>query len=513
MSESNDRRIDDATPDTNVTGVEKVPVSDGGTAKCLTVEQIKDFVATKFAALQNASGVVVNSDGVYIKKDGELKPVPANVFADAIISFMFGKDSETELDESDEIVINRGGTAKVATIETLAGIIKDIVSFDVLDIHEMESHTVPYALEGVEVPSSVEDDENTNERKNVKLYLPDVFTHVFSVIENFINTDQSIDRYSTEEVVIASNGGQHYGLKSVPFSQLPFGDGDVKGPSANTANKIPQWDGANSKKLKDGLNLATNITSQSGETEVPTALAVHNAVKDKANAPSSNTANRIPQWNGANSKTLKDGLELATVISESPTDGRVASEKAVFDALIDRPTYSAVNSLADQRITNSINSGGIGVALSAKVTGTKTTSISSSSTDDQIPSAKAVFNATQGADTSNLVKQPNSTTQGQIPKWSSTAKTFDYSGFSVSDVVPSYGSSSELPTTNALMKAVKRAVTVSSSQPPTGSGHEKGELLYYTYSGGNPRRDGLYINLGDASSAAWLQITPGGGVQ
>ncbi len=45
------------------------------------------------------------------------------------------------------------------------------------------------------------------------------------------------------------------------------GSGDVTGPATNTANRIPQWDGADSKKLKDGLDLDTDCSSVSASDD------------------------------------------------------------------------------------------------------------------------------------------------------------------------------------------------------------------------------------------------------
>jgi hypothetical protein len=49
--------------------------------------------------------------------------------------------------------------------------------------------------------------------------------------------------------------------------------------------------------------------------------------------PATNTANFIPQWNGANSKTLKDGLELVTTVDATGSDVKLASEQAIREAL------------------------------------------------------------------------------------------------------------------------------------------------------------------------------------
>lgn len=49
--------------------------------------------------------------------------------------------------------------------------------------------------------------------------------------------------------------------------------------------------------------------------------------------PATNTDSYIPQWNGANSKTLKNGVSLTTSISDPGVDTKVPTEKAVVDAL------------------------------------------------------------------------------------------------------------------------------------------------------------------------------------
>jgi len=52
----------------------------------------------------------------------------------------------------------------------------------------------------------------------------------------------------------------------------PAGGGDVLGPASNTANYVPQWDGADSKTLKDGLAVGTgasNLVQLDGSAHLP----------------------------------------------------------------------------------------------------------------------------------------------------------------------------------------------------------------------------------------------------
>ncbi len=47
---------------------------------------------------------------------------------------------------------------------------------------------------------------------------------------------------------------------------------DIAGPSTNTDNNVPQWDGANTKTLKDGLALGTsadNLLQLDGSAKIP----------------------------------------------------------------------------------------------------------------------------------------------------------------------------------------------------------------------------------------------------
>lgn len=75
---------------------------------------------------------------------------------------------------------------------------------------------------------------------------------------------------TTEEPSISATDWDLIALKGTDGA----GSGDVLGPATNTANYIPQWDGANSKTLKDGLGLDTDLSSVSANDDtVPSAKA------------------------------------------------------------------------------------------------------------------------------------------------------------------------------------------------------------------------------------------------
>ena len=150
------------------------------------------------------------------------------------------------------------------------------------------------------------------------------------------------------------------------------GTGDVSGPATNTDAYLPQWDGANSKALKNGLAVASANTASAvvvrdgsgdfsagmitanltgavtGNASTATALASNPSacsagqyVTDIAAngtltcsapsgsgdvlGPATNSADYVPQWNGADSKTLKNGLVAASANTASALVQRDAS--------------------------------------------------------------------------------------------------------------------------------------------------------------------------------------------
>lgn len=75
------------------------------------------------------------------------------------------------------------------------------------------------------------------------------------------------------------------GEQGIQGEQGDPGDGDVSGPATNSDGFIPQWDGANSKLLKNGLGLDTDLSSVSGSDDtVPSAKATKAYADTKAPA-------------------------------------------------------------------------------------------------------------------------------------------------------------------------------------------------------------------------------------
>ena len=78
--------------------------------------------------------------------------------------------------------------------------------------------------------------------------------------------------------------------KKVKIGNLPAATGDVTGPATNTDAYIPQWDGADAKKLKNGVELSTDTTmAGNSDTAVPTEKASKTYVDGKIHVQGTDT--------------------------------------------------------------------------------------------------------------------------------------------------------------------------------------------------------------------------------
>lgn len=169
-----------------------------------------------------------------------------------------------------------------------------------------------------------------------EIYVP---TGVTSIVDAYV-------RMLGVPVSISSGGG---------------GTGDVIGPATNTDANIPQWDGADSKTLKDGLTLSTSIGTPGVDTKVPTEKAVRSAIppivttigatgsdtnvpseqavreeldaKGDVSGPGSSTDGDFAQFDGTDGKTLKGGLAKVTSVGDPGSDSSIPTEQAVREAL------------------------------------------------------------------------------------------------------------------------------------------------------------------------------------
>ncbi len=121
-----DMKIDDATRDSQVTGAELLPASDGGEPKAVSTEKIKDYVLAQIAALAAATGVDAGADKVYILKGGALKPVAAATLAAAVLDVAYTLTQIATINGNETIAVKDGNSGrKTATLTQLKTWITD----------------------------------------------------------------------------------------------------------------------------------------------------------------------------------------------------------------------------------------------------------------------------------------------------------------------------------------------------------------------------------------------------
>ena len=94
-------------------------------------------------------------------------------------------------------------------------------------------------------------------------------------------------------------------------AEAQLGLGDVIGPASNTDLYVPQWNGANNKTLKNGLavgSTANCLLQLNSSAQIPAVSGI--LITGIVKSPATNTNNYVPQWDGLNSRLLKDGLAV-----------------------------------------------------------------------------------------------------------------------------------------------------------------------------------------------------------
>jgi hypothetical protein len=110
-------------------------------------------------------------------------------------------------------------------------------------------------------------------------------THTESEITD-IGAHNHDDTYYTEtELNTSGSGGQVHWDNVTNKPTIGAGDGDVVGPATNTDNHVPQWDGADSKTLKNGLPVVTTVGDPGADTNLVTEQAVREAIAAIPAAP------------------------------------------------------------------------------------------------------------------------------------------------------------------------------------------------------------------------------------
>ena len=477
-----DMTIDEATADTNVTGVEKMPASDGGAPKSVTTGQIRDFILAELAASDAAEGTDLSEDGIYITQDGETKRLTGTTFAQALLDYACALIGIVGPNGNEIFVIDDSGTKKTITLtQVTAYITANAAGF----FDSLTGAGTMAASDKVMVKQGGTVKEGT--LGNLAAFALSTFAAFIGECYNVLNVQQ------TDKVVVVSGGVTKW-MTVAQFQAAA--SGGIVPPSATTAGNIPTWGDSAGGSLAAGLAVGTSVRGQgtADNTTIPTEAAVRAAIGNgNVQGPVSTTENKIPQWSDT-SKTLKDGLELANTVATPGVDTKVPTERAVRVAITDAvaglgagdvkgPAATTGDNIPQWDTTQKKLKDGLGVATTVGPTGSdqniptekavraaiaaeataRGTAIASEATarDAAITAAIAAEATARGTAISTAVADkatsPSTTTENKIPQWSDTAKALK-DGLVVATSVASTGSDQNIPTEKAVRTAITAAV-------------------------------------------------------
>lgn len=441
-----DKRIDEVAADIDVTGSEKIPVDDGGVAKFVTVEQVKDSVLAKIAALAAASGITIDDDSVFILRGGSLTRVTASTFAAAVMNEAFGRSAVAEPNGNEVLVVKDSTVRKTITFTALKEWLEDNMTV-----------TPDLTLADAESAGTLGDSDVAlvvQAAAGKKVTLATLKDYVLNKLAAFVAAQGAAQTVSSGDMLLLVQGGN---VRKVTVAQLSVGNGDVKGPANTTDGNIPQWDSA-AKTLKNGFAVTSTVNASSTSSQVPTAAAVHAALDlkgdvKKSGAPTSGLA----KWNAEGKVEAGPAVATSVRSAASASDDAIPTEKAVRQAIADASGVTP----PELPVQGNVPLWGSGGALTAGKAVRESIRDTANASHDAFPTEKAVRDAMDG-----MVAMPASHTEDAIPTWGSGSElkaglTVVPSGTGIASA--DNASDTKIPTEKAVREAIPGPATNASA--------------------------------------------------
>lgn len=263
-----DLNIDEATLDSSITGVERIPVSDGGLPRVITTLALKSFVVDQIEAIVAATAVT-GADSVFVLQGGALKPADIDLIAQHAIDTVWAKaDISTGAAGADALIIKDGGVSgveKTITLTNLAAFIQSTIEASILSLTSLSAAGTLADTDVMLV------DQGTAVKTTALL----VSAYVFTKLQAYVAGLTAITVPADTDVYYAQQGGAN---RKITWAIMKGVLGSVGySATATTENKVPQWNNT-TKELKDGLTVQT--TSRASVTVADTALITEKGIRD-----------------------------------------------------------------------------------------------------------------------------------------------------------------------------------------------------------------------------------------
>ena len=431
-------KIDEATPDTVVGGGELIPVSDAGTPKCMTVDQIKGYVLDKITALSAASAVSLNDDDVYILRGGALSRVTASTLATAIANEAFGRAGVADPNGNEVIAVKDSTTRKTLTLDALRTWLESNISI-----------TPDLTLNGTSAAGTLGDSDVTlvvqaSAGKNVSLAT--LKDYIYGKFAAWLSKCSELASLNSDDEVLISHGGAIY--RTTVKKLLASADIGVLPPSSYDVGNIPAWSGT-ANTLTNGYGVAETISEDAPSAKkLATEKAVAEAVSTVGDVQQDGevAADALAQW--SDNGKIKKGPTVTTSVGETGTDTAIPTEKAVRAAIeavpgVQTSGLHTVGNIPTWGSDDTIDAGlSVGKFLRTEANVSHTT----------ILTEKAVSDAL-----AEYPKLPSSHVEDAIPQWGAGSEL--KAGKTVTTVLASSGSDEKIPTEKAVRDALPDIAT------------------------------------------------------
>jgi len=261
-------KIVDMAADSSVTGVEILPVSDGGSAKRITTAQIKDYAVAQIQAIvADNTTAATGADGIYVLRAGVLKPVDIDLIEQYVANSIWGKADATPVTADKLVFKTAGGVEQTATFTNLAELIRATIEAAILDVSNTGAASALTGTDLVLVGQGGVGKQTT---------LAAIYAAIYAALNAYVTALGAVTAAGMSDVFYTIQGGAE---KKVTLAQLAAAIGvSVIGPAGSVANHIPQFSGTDGGTLKDGLAVATTVGAVGVDTAVPTEKAVRDAL-------------------------------------------------------------------------------------------------------------------------------------------------------------------------------------------------------------------------------------------
>jgi len=255
-------KISEATPDASVSGVELLPVSDAGSPKSVTIDNIKAFIIDAIEAVAAGSSVT-GADGVFVLQSGVMKPMDIDTVSQYAIDTIWGKAAEAAPDSADVLALKDGGaTEKTVTLALLAEYVRATVEATILDVSDLDSG------------ATLADDHVflvTQGSTGKKVAFSAISTAIYGALKTYVVALTGVTPADADVLYIVQGGIE----RKVTYANLMASGGDCGAPATTTEDNLPQWS-STQKTLKDGKAVVTAIRASgtADNLSVPTEAAV-----------------------------------------------------------------------------------------------------------------------------------------------------------------------------------------------------------------------------------------------